>query len=676
MSNPAPLPIKQFALFAKLPLDAAVLLCRYLTIKEVEAMGSTCREARAQFLRLKQRPDFWRSLVPIEHPLQMDWSRPTPPISFRPPIMQGSNKVEMAMNEKGDTLFVSNHEAAPSLLASLMVYPRTSLSPLKFARGIRCQIDGMRMVGMDNDATHPGVYLWQQATHELWVWHAKRGLTHVGKFPECLQIVAHSLDNILYLNAIQNNQLIAQQFKITEQGLVEMATDRVQEEMTHSNFLLKLSPGGQSLMVIDLSKLGERLGTLVVRNSKNLTPRTGREIAIFDFRPKHLSGFSITDGGSSLLFAIPDSVTHNSLPQISALDRQDFISNIPGKKYYKIAHSGDGKVGIKTEYAPFGELRTYQFYTTPKILPASLEQAIIKLATTFGWLRRGDGAPLSPREFMDLAMDWLRDDVHREPLEIITLREQLRILQAQLKHATPARLSSVSEEFCNIKPYGSREDNNDLLFIYDLANCLDLEDAQSPIKPFQFYWFGYNGYVLTSTLKQYSQGKKPKHELLQRFIEHANVDYKPITFGHLLLDLCRQMPKGPTLADVLCQSRHATDRALHKLIPKRLAQAMLSAPALCNYVILAALMRKMITWTDDHKKKAHLQATHDAMVRAAEADPDLRFNADRLMNERHENCDTVFQCLQNTPYYKTMMKHFNAAEREHQEEYRPRQWGC
>jgi len=152
----------------------------------------------------------------------------------------------------------------------------------------------------------------------------------------------------------------------------------------------------------------------------------------------------------------------------------------------------------------------------------------------------------------------------------------------------------------------------------------------------------------------------------------------PISLGHLLLDLCRRLPKGPTLAEVLCQSSNPMDRKFHKLIPKRLAQAMLSAPALCNYVILAALMKKIIAWTDDDKKKEQLKATHGAMVRASEADPDLRFNADRLMNDRHENCDTVFQCLQETPYYETMRIHFNVVDREHQhqEERQPRQWWC
>jgi hypothetical protein len=37
------------------------------------------------------------------------------------------------------------------------------------------------------------------------------------------------------------------------------------------------------------------------------------------------------------------------------------------------------------------------------------------------------------------------------------------------------------------------------------------------------------------------------------------------------------------------------------------------------------------------------------------------------MNERHEHCDTVFQCLNETPYYETMSLHFQVSERDLQQ---------
>ena len=93
MFNPSPLPIKTLnliAFFTKMSPDIVILLCRYLTIRDVEAMGLMCRAAHAQFLKLKQRPDFWNSLVPLGRHLKNDWGRSNPTLSLRPEIWQGS----------------------------------------------------------------------------------------------------------------------------------------------------------------------------------------------------------------------------------------------------------------------------------------------------------------------------------------------------------------------------------------------------------------------------------------------------------------------------------------------------------------------------------------------------------------------------------------------------------
>ena len=666
MSNQAPLPIKQFDLFANLYPEVAVLLCRYLTIRDVEAMGSTCKVAHEQFLKLKKRQDFWNSLVPHERYLKNDWSRPTPVVPLRPEIWQLSDQVELAMNQKGDYLFV-RHPGGLTALDRLVSYRRTSQSPLKFDRGILCEITHVEIVGMDNDADHPGVYLWQADTHKLWVWHAKSGLSFVGEFTEYSHLVAHSRNNMLSVNAMRNNQLIAQQFKITEQGLVAMAADPLQEEMPHGNFLMKLSPGGQSLMVIDLeADILREYATLMVRNSKNLKPRTGKVIRLDRFNDETLADLSITDCGGTLFYSV------SSNPQLCALDREDnvWVRGEGRTCFGRMAHSGDGKQVIRTDLAwnLIGPHRTYQSFTLPKRIPALLEKALRELIHS---TRVSVGYRVILRGQMDL--DALPNILAGNK----ALNHHLRILQAELKGAKPERLSAISEEFCDIDLNdGKRLENTYLLFLYDLANCLDMEDEHEPIKNFQPYWLDSSRVGVSMLFDEYSRGKKAKYETIKLFVNHSRGVDDPVTFGHLLLDLCRRIPKGPTLAEVLCQSRHPSDRALHKLIPKRLAKAMLKTPALCNYVILAALMRKIIAWTVDDKKKAHLQATHDAMIRAAEAEPNLRFDADRLMNDRHENCDTVFQCLQDTPYYKTMMIHFNVPDREHQAEHRPRQWGC
>jgi len=674
MFNPAPLFNPQLALFVQMTPDVAVMLCRYLTIRDVETMGSTCKAARAQFLKLKQRPDFWANLVPHERHLKNDWSRPNPFIPLRPATWQGSDQVELAMNQKGDYLFVRHQRRGPGEQDMLVSYPRTSQTPLKFDRGIQCDIGHAEIVGMDNDAHDPGVYL-RRFDIELCLWNAKKGLSVVREFPKYSEIVAHSRNNILYLNAITKEQgviqLIAQQFKITEQGLVEMEAGRAQEGLPHGDFLLKLSPGGQSLMVIDQKAdiLLQEYATLVVRNSKNLKPRTGRIIRLRNFHVGTLADLSITDCGGTVFYRV-----NYGNPQLSALDREVciWVRSDGRPSFGRMAHSGDGKQVIRTDlvWNLIGTHRTYQAFTLPKTLTASLEMSIRALVK---FCRESvDYGPLLGRT-TEVVMSKLWRCLPNDR----DLANQLKILQDELKRATPQRLAALSEEFCDIElSDGKRIDNVFILFLYDLANCLEIDDEHEHIKNFIPYWLENNAVNISSLFDDYSRGKKAKHEMMQRFVNHTRGHGDPISLGHLLLDLCRRLPKGPTLAEVLCQSRHASDRALHKLIPKRLAKAMLKTPALCNYVILAALMRKMITWTDDHKKKAHLQATHDAMIRAAEAEPNLRFDADRLMNDRHENCDTVFQCLQDTPYYKTMMIHFNVPDREHQAEHRPRQWGC
>jgi hypothetical protein len=248
MSNPSPSPAtKQDALFLKLQLDVAVSVCRYLTLRDVEAMGSTCREAREQFRKLKTRQDFWGNVIPNERYLSNNWSRLSRVIRMHPEIRLGSDTVDLAMNEKGDYLFV------PGLDDSLTAYRQTSATPLTFARGKRINTKGLRMVGMDNHPKHPGVYLCDAPNQVLWVWHPGHGLSIVCKLPGYSNVVAHSRNSILTLNAIQENQLIAKRYDMTEQGLVEIADSQVQIDIAPGRCCLKLSPGGYSLMMMNVT---------------------------------------------------------------------------------------------------------------------------------------------------------------------------------------------------------------------------------------------------------------------------------------------------------------------------------------------------------------------------------------------------------------------------------------
>jgi len=604
-----PLPINPF-FFVDLPLDVALMYCQYLSQQDVEALGSTCHAARERLHRLKKLPNFFQTVIPEPRYLTTDWSRPATLLKWSLP-QSDFNRVVLEMNAKGDYLYVLlDHQ--------FLVYQQRSLSPLQYRERARLSLSNQAIfiVGMDNSTENPGVYCWDSMSCTLFSWHVSGGWSQLATFPQFFNVAVHSKGGGIYVYGVDAKAtLTLQEYRRGDQELqaVNAPIQKSFEGLTPS-YILKLSPGGQMLI------LGSRdTGALQILCSRTLTLRRIEQLEFQDTP-------SITDDGGTLFnrayFKALDALKSEVMPTTF-----DYST--------KSAHSGNGRIVIAVQcyldhyytrqqtdvlmHITPPKRQNCRVFTIPKVISQTLENALLRI-------KQIDREHLA-HEFRN----------NRE----LTLHAN--VLIKELRHASPHRLSAIYQEF-NHNKHTKGLDSTFFLMLCDVVHGLnETEVHHHPSAPLDSL---VNAYIS-------AQQKKPKRMTL------AAIHACTFRSGDLLIDLCRRTPHSPPLVDVLCQSSNAWDKRNKKnLIPKLFAHAMLVTPDFRNYIVLEALLKKMVAWTDDEKKQQKIEAICNRMVRAAEQDPSLQFDTKRLLMTRFDDGESVLECLDGTPFYQDITKYF------------------
>jgi len=113
------------------------------------------------------------------------------------------------------------------------------------------------------------------------------------------------------------------------------------------------------------------------------------------------------------------------------------------------------------------------------------------------------------------------------------------------------------------------------------------------------------------------------------------------------------------VVDCMCLSKNPDyDKKVGKLFPNHLDNLLKTHPAMHNYLVVDALLLKLIGWSEP-KKQLRLDAARRSMLDHVAADPSLRFDMSQLLRRPCVGVYSVLACLDDF-YRKQFIQHFEA----------------